>query len=267
MQVDAARELKLLPNLICTILAFFERKILSSSDYISTISFGMKRKISTKNISKDILLLPNWSDLQSIRPQHSTKWLHNYLGVPNDKLLIVYAGNIGEKQGLEIILDCAKDLINDKRIHFAILGEGLYKEKLKRLIHGNGLENLTISNLVPRARLNDMLNDSFIQLVIQKGNISDTLLPSKLSNIMAAGCAAIVTAKKGTSLYNILESSKGALIIRPEDPNALSEGIKYLLSNSHRYKKYKVASREWAELHLSIDNSLSPLLSIIDRIS
>ena len=263
LQVDAARELGLLPAGLCSFLEFIERIILRRVDFLSTISEGMKRKIVQKGIPGEVKLLPNWSDLESIKPQQPSKWLHNSFGIDESKRLIVYSGNIGEKQGLEIVIEAAQMLQQETTLHFLILGEGLYKKVLKRRIEEYDLGNVTLGNLVPREKLNEMLNGSFIQLVIQKAEGADSFLPSKLTNILAAGCTSIVTANPGTSLHDILSESSAAIVIRPDSAKALAEAVNRILKEPNLKSEIKVNARSWAEGNLSIDECLAPILGII----
>jgi len=264
LQVDAARELGLLPARLCILLEFIERFILKRADFLSTISEGMKRKIIEKGIPDEVMLLPNWSDLKSIKPQQPSKWLHNSFGIDESKRLIVYSGNIGEKQGLEIVIEAAQMLQQETTLHFLILGEGLYKKILRRKIEEYDLANVTLGNLVPRGKLNEMLNGSFIQLVIQKAEGADSFLPSKLTNILAAGCISVVTANPGTGLYDILTRSSTALVVKPNSADALSEAIRGVLSNPGMVSEMKARARSWAEGNLAIDQCLSPILEIMN---
>ena len=264
LQVDAAKELGLLPQSLCKILEFFEFKFLNSSDYISTISNGMKNKIEAKKVTKKIKLIPNWSDLELIKPMDNTFWLHNWLGIDQTKKLIVYSGNIGEKQGLEIVLTAAKSLLSHSEIHFVILGEGLYKNKLLDQANKLELNNITFGQLVPKEYMNAMLNSSYTQLIIQKSQGADLFLPSKLTNILAAGCASIITAEKGTSLYELMHPDQTALLIEPDSATTLVEAIKTLIQSEEKHILLKKRARIWAEKNLDINSCLTPILELLN---
>ncbi len=263
LQIDAAKELNLLPVGLCKLLENFEKVILKAADVITTISHGMKYKIIRKGISKEVLILPNWSSLDQIVPGDS-KWLHDYINVNHSKKLVVYSGNIGEKQGLEIVLNSARQLEKETDIFFVILGAGLYINTLKEKASELKLKNLIISDLVPNNKLSNMLQSSFIQLVVQKSAGADSFLPSKLTNILAAGCASIITAAKGTSLYSLMAENHSAMLIKPDDSKQLSKAIIHLVNDPIEHKQMKLRARQWAEDHLAIEKCLSPLLNIIN---
>lgn len=263
LQVDAARELKLLPKVLCDLLDKFERWQLNHVDCLSTISEGMRRKMIKKGLNDNILLMPNWSNIEFVRPTKNDFWLHKYLNLENSKKLIVYSGNIGEKQGLELILKVADKLRQREEFQFVILGEGLYKKKLQQKGRNMNLPNLTLGSLVPKEKINQMLNSSFIQLVIQKPEGADSFLPSKLTNILAAGCPTIITANKRTTLFDLMKPKNIGYVIEPENELALYNAIVEINDNDSLQHQLKYNSRKWAEENLKIDNCLSPLLDLI----
>lgn len=263
LQIDAAKELKLLPAWLCIFLEKIECQILKRTDYVSTISKGMQSKIDKKSIEKEVLLIPNWADLNVIKPLSNSIWLHEYLGVDPEKKLIVYSGNVGEKQGLELMVEAARKMQSNKKIHFVLLGEGLYKRVIEKRINEYGLSNFSIHSLVSKDRINDMLNSSFVQLVIQKSEGSDSFLPSKLANILAAGCACIVTASPKTTLYDIIEESKIGTTILPDSSDSLVIALKEILVQKTGTEQMKKRARLWAEQNLSIDKCLKPILDIL----
>lgn len=266
LQVDAAKELKLLPKSLFYFLETTEKWLLRKTDYISTISQGMLLKITEKEVPQSIMMLPNWSDLEAIYPTEPSHWLHDYLNLDRSKKLVVYSGNVGEKQGLENLIFAAKSLAEYSDLHFVILGEGLYKEKLNAFSVENSLQNFTLGSLVPKENLNEMLNSSFIQLVIQKGESTESFLPSKLTNILASGSPCIVTANKGTSLYSILEEAGIQTLIEPDDPKKLMQVILNLYTDESLRNRTGKLGRKWAKKNLAIDECLHPLEQLIQSL-
>ncbi|MEX0719987.1 MAG: WcaI family glycosyltransferase [Balneolaceae bacterium] len=255
LQVDAARELKMIPNIVIRLSEKIEKIILKKANLITTISKGMIKKIQDKSISKEkIYLFPNWTDTRNIKPIDNQKlWLHKHLGLEEEKKLVVYSGNIGEKQGLEILIPVCKYYENIDDVHFVILGNGSYKEELIRIFKDKYISNVTFGNLVAKTDLNKMLNSSFTQLVIQKSVAEDSFLPSKLTNILSAGVPSVVTANPNTSLYHILEENMCGIVVAPDSAQEIIKGIEGLLHDPVKRKKISKNSREYALKSLSKD--------------
>lgn len=255
LQVDAAKDLNLIKSsFILKILFATESFILKNADHVSTISTGMIKKVRAK-CKKDIVLFPNWVDTAKFRPLDQKDELKISFGfTPADKI-ILYSGAIGEKQGLEAILHCAKYNEGQKNLKFVICGSGPYKEKLKSLKDQMQLKNVVFQPLQPLEKFNAFLNVADVHLILQKENASDLVMPSKLTTIVATGGFSIVTAKQGTSLHDVVSSHKLGLLIEPENQDALNNSIEEALAvNSNIARKN---ARNYAETYLSIDEVLN----------
>jgi len=255
LQIDAARDLNLIKSpLILKILFATESFILKNADHVSTISEGMIKKVKAK-CNKEIVYFPNWVDTVNFRLLNDKEELKKLFGfAPTDKV-ILYSGAIGEKQGLEAILHCAKNFINEANIKFVICGSGPYKEKLESLKDNMGLKNVFFSPLQPLEKFNAFLNMADVHLLLQKENASDLVMPSKLTTILAIGGLSIVTAKKGTSLHEVVSTSNLGILIDPENQTALNNAIQKAISiNGTVFSKN---ARHYAESNLSINQVLN----------
>jgi colanic acid biosynthesis glycosyl transferase WcaI len=178
---------------------------------------------------------------------------------PEEKI-VLYSGAIGEKQGLDSILSAAKDLSSQK-IRFIICGSGPYKEKLSLKARRMGLNNILFLPLQPKERFNEFLNMADLHLVLQKGNASDLVMPSKLSTILSVGGLAIVTAARKTSLYNIITRHDMGIVIDPENQSALVDSIRSAIE--HSYTSMKANARNFAMEFLTINNVIEKFMSEI----
>ena len=228
-EVDAAIELKMLPSFMEKILKTIETKILHQMNLITTISEGMVKKLTSKGDFSNIYLFPNWSNTSLIYPAPST-WLHRNLGIEENKKLIVYSGNIGLKQGLNKLPSIIKEFEDFKEVHFVIIGEGAYKRQLMIELKNTHLQNYSIRGLVEKNELNDMLNSSFLQLVLQKSEGADAFLPSKLTDILAAGIPSIVTTLPETGLYELVKEHNCAIPVG-DSIKEIKDGILFAMNN------------------------------------
>jgi colanic acid biosynthesis glycosyl transferase WcaI len=251
MQIEAARDLQLIKSKrIINLLFAAERYIFNNSDIISSISLGMINKIQEK-ANKNVLLFPNWTDTKKFYPIKNRVALKKDFGFrPTDKI-ILYSGAIGEKQGLEAILQAADEFRLNENLKFVICGSGPYKQKLQDLANVLSLENVYFLPLQPFDRFNQFLNVADVHLVIQKSNASDLVMPSKLTTILAVGGLALITADEDSSLYSLVEGYNMGLLVKPDDQKALNEGIhKAVLQDNYIITKN---ARAYAQSHLSIE--------------
>ncbi|MCR2918075.1 glycosyltransferase, partial [Escherichia coli] len=150
--------------------------------------------------------------------------LRNQLGLPDNKKIILYSGNIGEKQGLENVIEAA-DLLRDEPLIFAIVGQGGGKARLEKMAQQSGLRNRQFFPLQSYDALPALLKMGDCHLVVQKRGAADAVLPSKLTNILAVGGNAVITAEAHTELGQLCETFPGiAVCVEPESVAALVAG-------------------------------------------
>ena len=227
LQVDMAKELNMLTNKhVLTLLFRIERFILKRVTIVSTISEGMVRKTTEKDVTQyPCILFPNWVDETQIRPLPRDQSLRAELGFLEADKVVIYSGNLGEKQGLELIIETARHFSGQPDVKFLICGSGGGKARLETLAENYGLTNVLFIPLQPYDRLAALLAVGDVHLVLQKKSASDLVLPSKLTGILAAGGCALVTAVPNTTLHNVISSNQMGIVIEPESTPALVEGI------------------------------------------
>lgn len=252
LQVDAARELGLIKNRkLLKILDKVERFLLIKATKVSSISEGMKRNIIRKGVREEnYFMLPNWVDVQLIRPLLVEQSLKNQLGFQSTDRIALYSGNIGEKQGLEILPDVAQLLQDQPDIKIIVFGEGVARKRLQQLVTEKNLQNIFLYPPIENFEdLPKMLAMADVHLVIQRKATSDLVMPSKLVTILSTGGASIVSADLGTSLSNIIIENQLGWITEPENPNALASTIRSALISSTLPKIHQNA-RIYAEKFL-----------------
>ena len=175
-----------------------ERWLMRRFDRVSSISAAMLKLAENKGVAAERLrFFPNWADIGQIQPLPGDRYFRD-LWQLGEKKIVLYAGNIGKKQGLELVIDAARQWQHDPDVVFVIAGDGAHCRQLQQ--QAEGLDNVLFKPLQPLEQLNRLLAMADIHLVIQKAGAADLVLPSKLTNILAAGGYSIITADSGTAL-------------------------------------------------------------------
>ncbi len=208
-----------------------ERAILRAFDQVSTISSGMLQRARQKGVDEQALrFFPNWSETARFRGVSRSPALLARLGVDPAKRVLLYSGNIGEKQGLETVVEAAERLQSHSDLLFLIVGEGAGKARLVEMAARKGQANVVFAPLQPYEDLPALLASADCHLVIQKRGAADAVLPSKLTNILAVGGNAVITADPDTSLGLLCSEFAGiAALVEPESVDALIAGIERTL--------------------------------------
>ena len=200
----------------------FENRLLCSFDRLITISGGMAERLAQKGVPADrIAIVRNWVDLDLIQPLEGVSPYRQELGIVETDRVILYSGNIGAKQGFDVLIDTARRLSRRADIKFLIAGEGPAKSELAA--RAANLPNVRFLPFQPYARLSDFLGLADIHVLPQAADAADLVLPSKLGGMLASGRRVIVTAAAGTELATFVEDA--AIVVPPGDAVALAEAI------------------------------------------
>lgn len=264
LQIDAASELRMIKKkTLLSVLKKTELLIMRKADVVSTISEGMIKKIKSK--SKEIktpVLFPNWANNEKIYPCRPEESFYKTYGLSKDKHIVLYSGSIGEKQGLDIILGSAAEIGRRfDNILFVISGSGPYYHILQQQSADAGLKNLIFLPLLEIEDYNLLLNAAWLHLVIQKEVAADLLMPSKITSIVAAGGAVLVTASPDTSLHQQINSYRFGWTIEPDNPEVLAQEIIYLYNQPSLIKEAKTNALSYADQYIRKDKVIHHFLS------
>ena len=244
-ELDAGFSLSLIPNipLFKKTVFWFEHFLLKRLDMVSTITEEMMKILASKGVSEEkCVLFPNWVDTKAIAPNSDTNYFRNWLGLRSDQIVCLYSGNLGAKQGLEIIIDSAQCLAHQQNITFVIAGDGPMKDKLTE--RSKNLKNVTFLDLQPQEFFNGLMNFADIHLLPQSAEASDLFFPSKLKAMFASGRPVISTAFPGTQLAQVI-AGKG-IVSPPGDVELLSKAIMLLSKDRQLCQQLGNAARHYA---------------------
>jgi colanic acid biosynthesis glycosyl transferase WcaI len=235
-----------------------ESYLLKTADRVSTITEAMRRRLVEKGVPEDrTWLLANWSDLQFVRPMPKDDEVRRKFGAEPEDVLVLYTGNMGNKQGLEVVLDAADRLRKRKEIKFAMVGTGVARERLERTVAKWRLTNVRFFPVQSVGLLPSMLAAGDIHLVVQRGEAADLVMPSKLTNILAAGRSCIVTADLGTALCELIDDHECGITTKPDDAKELASSIVGLADDPSVRGRLGRNARRYAEAYLDKDKLLA----------
>lgn len=248
-EIDAAFGLGMVKgNWIRMTLYRLECWLMSRCQVVSSISRAMVERLLMRGVYRDkVIIFPNWVDLGQVRPLPTEGSLRKEWEISPNRMVILYSGNIGQKQGLELVLEVAKEFKDDRpEFLFLMVGNGASRDWLQSEANRQGLSNVVFKPLQPVERLSALLATADIHLVLQRRGVADLAMPSKLAGILAAGGAAIVTADPGTELYHTVLDNRIGYVIPPESSDSLSQALRKLagdpaLMNSIRKKALQYA--------------------------
>lgn len=208
-------------------------KIYKNSDYILCSSSGFVDNIAARGVDRNKLVFwpqfcstPDYSNL--IQPKC---YQDNYYN-------IVFTGNIGYAQGLDLIVSAAA-LLKDKPIRWYIVGDGRAKNELMNNVKTNQLQdNIIFIDKVSEHEANEYVRYAdCAYLSFSDCDLFDLTIPAKLQTYLACGTP-ILAAVGGESAKIIRDADCG--VVTSKTANGVAEGVRQLSTLSKdEYEKFR----------------------------
>lgn len=191
---------------------------------VAVTSPSMAQAIASRGVpDTKITLLPNWADETAFYPAPIDAALRAEFGLRR-RFTVMYAGNFGEFQALDVLLEAAELLRSRVDIGFALVGGGVTEARLRTFVGSARLDNVTF---VPSQRFDNMssvlaLGDAQV-VSLQNLPLFQSTLPSKLQATLAAG-RPIIGAVSGDAEAVIRRAGAG-LVVTPGSASELARAI------------------------------------------
>jgi colanic acid biosynthesis glycosyl transferase WcaI len=255
-EVDAAFDLGLLPakGPVHSFALWLEEFFTRGFSRVSSISEKMVERSLVKGVVEDrAVLFPNWVDVEAIRPLESGAGnrFRAELGLEG-KTVLLYSGNMGAKQGLEVLAPLARSFEDDTGVHFVFCGDGAFRPILEESVRGHA--NVTLLPLQPYERLNELLNMADVHLLPQRADAADLVMPSRLTGMLSSGRPVLATATEGTQVARVVGGGTGVdacgVVVPAADEYALHEAARQLIEDSAIRARLGANGRRYAVEYL-----------------
>lgn len=214
-------------NRVSALLHRFCDAVYRHASAVAVTSPGMADLIASRGVRETkISVIPNWADESSFRPVPANRRLRSELGLDR-RFTVMYAGNFGEYQALDVMIEAAASLRDRADIQFALVGGGVTEDDLRRSVARNRLDNVLFIPPQPFDRMADLLALGDVQVIsLQDRPLFHTTLPSKLQATLSAG-RPVIAALVGDAA-DIVEASGAGIIVKPGSASALADAVRTL---------------------------------------
>ena len=143
------------------------------------------------------------------------------------------AGNMGLKQGLDVVLGAAELSRGDEGIDYLLVGDGAAHASLEKRAAARALSNVHFMPLQPHAEFMALLAATDVSLITQQRVVANIVFPSKTLTLMAAGRPVIASVNSESEVARVVRKARAGLVVEPENPSALFDAVKALRNDAH----------------------------------
>ncbi len=242
LQPDAALGLGMVkPGLFTRLLFALEAFGYRHAAVVSGISQGMLDAFTRKGVPEaKRWYFPNWvpdkeaearSDGRAGGRTPSSGDFRRAHGIAPDAFLAVYSGNVGNKQGLGVLLDAALLLARDpsasgRTIELVIAGDGAAKAALATRHAELNLRNVRLLPLLSDADYRALLDAADLALITQEKGTGQFFFPSKMLTVLGAGLPVLAVADADSELALAIKQGDCGFLVPPAEPETLARALR-----------------------------------------
>lgn len=180
---------------------------------------------------------------------------------------VVFAGNLGQAQGLDTVLEAADLLRDTPDVTFYLVGSGRGEESLRQQIGQRGLTNVVLPGRFAASDMPAILSQALALLVsLRPDPIFSYTIPNKLQTYLATG-RPIIASLDGEGA-RILADAQAGLACPAGDAQALADAVRQMRSCSEsEIDAMSAAGRAYFEAHFSLQSLTTHLISHLEQAS
>lgn len=242
-------------GLLWKIGSWVARVTFNNTDKIIAISEDIKRTlVEEKGIPADkVVVVYNWVDSDAVVPiKKEENPLFEEFGLSRDKFHVVYAGNLGNAQNINIVVDAATRLRDNEDVEFVVFGSGGLENDIRARIEAEGLKNLRLQPLQPVERVKYVYSLGDVCLVSCKEGLGGSAMPSKTWSILSCGRPVLANFDEG-ELQMILTKNELGVFTKAGDLEGFVEAISQLAAEPEKCAEMGARGRQFILDNLTKD--------------
>lgn len=208
-------------------LAAIQRFAYRHADHVITISEDMKDTLIEDGVDADkIEVVYNWS--YQDEPYEDLDLTPVAKFFPGGTFNVVYAGNIGVMQNVDLLIETANRMRSDLGVRFHIIGDGAHRQKLKEKAEAYGLTNVSFWPMQPPEHAPLIYSAADVNVIPLRKNIYRTALPSKTATCLACRKPILFAIGTESRFARKAMEEAGCILTDPDQPQALADAIRSL---------------------------------------
>ena len=247
-----------------TYFRYKERKLYQISDYIGCMSKRNVEYILNHNLflSKDnIEVCPNSIEPRKvINDMNQIILIRERYGLPINKKIFIYGGNLGKPQGIDFLMDCIRLNETNKESFFLIIGTGTEFNKLSLFFTNNMFKNSMLLNFIPVEDYELLVNSCDVGLIFLDKRFTIPNIPSRILSYMESSMPVLAATDKNTDLSQIISEGELGYCCESKDAKQFNNLVNKMCDEK-LIKQMGINSRNYLEENYTVQNTFSIIMS------
>jgi colanic acid biosynthesis glycosyl transferase WcaI len=248
---------------VARVVSGLEAWLARRADLVTVCSEGFRPSLERGGVTPSkIVNFPNWCCLGDRRGSRDE--VRERLGWGPEDLVVLHAGNMGMKQGLEHVADYARVAgISGPGLRFVLMGDGSQRPLLD--VSTRSLSNVDVLDPVPETNLPDVLAAADVLFVHERPSLREMSIPSKLTAYFAAGRPVVAAvASEGLTAREVRRSG-GGIVVPAGEPLGVVRALAAIGTDPGRAEMLGAAAKRYATTHYGRDAAMRRLDELILR--
>lgn len=250
-------------NLMIRLGRRLARYLYRISDHITPVTDLKRRKIIAEGAAENkVTVVPNGVDFDRLNRSGAPDWREK-LNLA-DRFVVIYTGLIGIAQGVGILIEAARELGDDRRIHFLIVGDGVEKKHLIRKSSSLNLTNVTFVPSQPREAIPSLLASADLAVVPLVSRDLVDAVPSKLMEAWACGKPVVAVAVGEAA--ELVEAAGGGVTVPPGKPAELARVVTDLSKDRDKLEQFADSGGTYTRSHFDRKNLARTMEGVLAKV-
>jgi len=241
-----------------------ERWSYARASAVTVLSQGMRANLAAKTDPARLHVIPNFVDVDVIRPGDRDNAYRRELGL-GDRTVVMYAGNVGMSQSLDLLVEAARALVHRRDLVFVVNGGGSSLDELRA--RAAGLDNMLFAPMQPQDRVPEVLAAGDLHVVPLKTGLARSSVPSKTYSILGAGRPVLASVDVGSEVQRVVEAAGAGVAVPPDDLPAFVTALTALVDDPQRLRACGTAGRAWMQREITPAGVARTYAALLDDVA
>lgn len=236
-----------------------EIELYKQSDYIGCMSEANVQHVIEHNPyidAKKIEVCPNSIQVQEIsKDDTQVKAIKQKYGIPQDKCVCIYGGNLGKPQGIDFLIECIKANKDNQEVFFLIVGSGTEYNKIENFMNSEQINNAKLYDQLPKEEYEVLANSCDVGLIFLDKRFTIPNFPSRLLSYMQASIPVLAATDVNTDIGQVITDGGFGFWAESGNLEAFNKQLDKLTKDKEIREDMGIRGNEYLQQHYTVENS------------